>query len=176
MAAIYGQHGDVSSPGGCPRNEKAIVRPSLRVSRVAQLIVVLGVFGIAVAIVDSRWANSRVNAQISEYAPLIHRFAGYLPDRKDPAFHTQIDVDAFRRGGHFLPHGARYLMVVPAKPLIYTDVVSAARIYAPWAIPVSDPAKADWVLAYDAPMPHVGHGYSVVRTWGSFLYLGRVRR
>ena len=145
-------------------------------SRVLQLVVVLVVFGAALAVVDSRWVNSRVNAHLSEYAPLTHRFAGYTPDYKEPAFHTQIDVDAFRRAGRFLPPGARYLMVVPAKPLIYTDVVSAARIYAPWAIPVSDPAKADWELAYDAPMTHIGRGYSVVRTWGSFLYLGRVKR
>jgi hypothetical protein len=148
-----------------------------RTLRVALGVLILGVVAAAtIAVVHSQWVNSRVNARLPEYTPLTHRFAGYEADRHDPAFHTQIDVDAFRRAGRALPPGARYLMVVPAKPLIYTDVVSATRIYAPWAIPVSDPAKADWVLAYDAPMPHVGRGFSNVRTWGSFLYLGRVKR
>jgi hypothetical protein len=151
-------------------------RPLPHAFRIAQVLVVLVVTGVAVAVVKSPWVNSHVYAHVSDYASLNHRLAGYEPDRIDPAFHTEIDVDAFRRAGRALPPGGRYFMVVPARPLVYTDVLSATRIYAPWAIPVSDAAKADWVIAYDAPLPRVGRGYSTVRTWGSFLYLGHVKR
>jgi hypothetical protein len=144
--------------------------------RIAQLVVITAVVAPTIAVVQSPWANNSVNARMSEYFSVTGKLAGHEPDRIDPGFHTEIDVDAFRRAGRALPPGARYLLALPARALVFTDVVSATRIYAPWAIPVSDPAKADWVLAYDAPLPRVGRGFSEVRTWGSFLYLGRVRR
>jgi hypothetical protein len=101
-------------------------------------------------------ASPTVNAsfaRVDSLASISHRLAGYAPDQTTPTFHTKVDVAAFRRAAEILPPRARYLLLLPESRLtVLTDLASAGRIYVPWAFPLTEPAEADWVLAYETPL------------------------
>jgi O-antigen ligase len=78
-----------------------------------------------------------------------------------------------QQAARLLPPGAPYLLQVP--PEMEARARAAAALYFPRAVPVSDPARARWILAY--LRPDAGAGFPVERRWsfGSIVVI-KLRR
>jgi hypothetical protein len=120
------------------------------------------------ALTDANFA-ARLNADLPYWAPITHRLAGHAPDAPDPGFHTQVPLRALRQVATLLPDRAQYEVVLPAaaRAAEYTDIVSALRLYAPYAITTSSSAHARWAVVYGGGTPKgkrrpVGEGVLLV--------------
>jgi len=72
-------------------------------------------------------------------------------DAPDPLWDTPVDGAAVRRAGELLPDDARYLLWAPgASPLLQGNLKAATQLMLAPALPVQDPAAAQWVLSYRA--------------------------
>jgi len=79
------------------------------------------------------------------------RLANVDRDGPDPLWDTPVDGAAVRRAGELLPDDARYLLWAPgASPLLQGNLKAATQLMLAPALPVQDPAAAQWVLSYRA--------------------------
>lgn len=106
------------------------------------------------------------------------RLANVDADGPDPRWDTPVDGAAVRRAGELLPDKARYLLWAPGtSPLLQGNLEAATQLLLAPALPVQDPAAAEWVLSYRAspalpPGLRVGEPLSV----GPGVFLVRVAR
>ena len=106
------------------------------------------------------------------------RLAAVDADGSDPLWDTPVDGAAVRRAGRLLPDDARYLIWAPgATPLLQGNLKAAAQLMLAPALPVQDPAAAEWVLSYGAS-PVVPPGVQAVETvaLGNGVFLVRIAR
>jgi hypothetical protein len=81
------------------------------------------------------------------------RVASLDADGPDPLWDTPVDGAAVRRAGELLPDDARYVVWAPeasASPLLRGNLKAATQLLLAPALPVQDPAAAEWVLSYRA--------------------------
>jgi hypothetical protein len=79
------------------------------------------------------------------------RVASVDADGPDPLWDTPVDGEAVRRAGKLLPDGARYYVWAPAaSPLLQGNLKAATQLFLAPALPVRDPAAAEWILSYRA--------------------------
>jgi hypothetical protein len=81
----------------------------------------------------------------------VSRLAAYEGDGREPLYDANVDAGAIRRAGALLRDDATYLLYAPAAtPLLAGNLKAAAQLFLAPALPVRDPAAADWVLSYGA--------------------------
>jgi hypothetical protein len=79
------------------------------------------------------------------------RVASVDADGPDPLWDTPVDGTAVRRAGTLLPNDARYFVWAPAAtPLLRGNLKAATQLFLAPALPVQDPADAEWVVSYRA--------------------------
>jgi hypothetical protein len=106
----------------------------------------------------------------------VRQLARHSLNTPDPVPTAQLDVGALRRAASILPARATYAVVSPPGNLQRSaDLVSVARLLFLPALGVADPARAEWLLRYQAPSPAPA---DVVRTYplGNGVVLERLRR
>ena len=106
------------------------------------------------------------------------RLANIDADGPDPLWDTPVDGAAVRRAGELLPDDARYLVwAAGASPLLQGNLKAAAQLMLAPALPVQDPAAAEWVLSYRAsPGLPPGLGSRESLSLGPGILLVRVAR
>ena len=79
----------------------------------------------------------------------LRRLAKVDADGPDPRYEIAIDPGAIRRAARILPDDARYFVAVGGHdPLEHGNLKAAAQLFFTPALPVQDPAAADWLLTY----------------------------
>jgi hypothetical protein len=96
------------------------------------------------------------------------------PNSPDPIYDTTINGAAIQRAARLVDgRGTYYLAYGRADPQLAHDLPDSASLYFPPAIMTTDPAEADWVLAYHVQPPadiqvtrriRVGAGVWLIRT------------
>jgi hypothetical protein len=87
------------------------------------------------------------------------------PNSPDPLPAAPVDSAALRRAAKIITGGDVYLNTSnPDRQLAAHDLPGAARLFLLPALLISDPAKADWILSYDASKP-VPAGIVPHRVW-----------
>ena len=108
-------------------------------------------FALSLAVVFVALAGLLVPSPAS--SPL-GRLAGVEADSGDPPWDTPVDSAALRRAGTLVPDGARFVLWAPdASPLLQGNLKAGAQLMLAPALPVQDPAAAQWVLSYRASPP-----------------------
>ncbi len=106
----------------------------------------------------------------------IRQLARHSLNTPDPVPTAQLDVGALRRAASILPAHATYAIVAPPGDLQRSgDLAGVARLLFLPALGVTDPARAEWLLRYQASSPAPG---GVVRSYplGNGIVLERLRR
>lgn len=84
----------------------------------------------------------------------VDRLVNVEPDTASPIYNVPVDDAAMRRAGEIVPDDVLYFVTWPeAQPQYEHDLHGAAHMYLSPALPVRDPARAEWVLAYLVPAP-----------------------
>ena len=106
------------------------------------------------------------------------RLANVDGDGPDPRWDTPVDGAALRRAGALLRDDARYLLWAPnASPLLQGNLKAAAQLMLAPALPVQDPAAAEWVLSYRAsPALPTDFASDARVTLARGIFLARVAR
>jgi len=81
----------------------------------------------------------------------VGRVASFEADGPDPLYDARVDAAAIRRAADLLPDDATYYVHAPGgDPLLQGNLKAAGQLFFTPALPVQDPAAADWVLSYHA--------------------------
>jgi hypothetical protein len=77
------------------------------------------------------------------------RVASFDGDGPEPRYDVPVDGPAIRRAGAIVPDDATYAVLAPgASPLLQGNLKAAGQLFLAPALPVQDPARADWRVVY----------------------------
>jgi hypothetical protein len=106
----------------------------------------------------------------------VRQLAEHSLNTPDPIPTAHLDVAAVRKAATIVPAGATYVVLTPASDRqLGHDLQGIAALLMLPAVPVADPARADWLLRDGERRPkalHVVHSYSL----GDGIVLDRLRR
>lgn len=103
------------------------------------LLIALGVLFLLAAVVPT-----------PDRSPL-GRVASLDADGPDPLYDAPVDAASIRRAADLLPAHTTYYVHAPgADPLLQGNLKAAGQLFFAPALPVQDPAAAEWVLSYRA--------------------------
>lgn len=93
----------------------------------------------------------------------VQRLVNVDADTASPIYDIPVDDAAMRRAGEIVPDDAFFYFSWPSdEPQYEHDLNGATHLYFSPAIPVRDPARAEWFLGYLVP-PAVPEGRRVVK-------------
>jgi hypothetical protein len=106
------------------------------------------------------------------------RLGSFEADGPDPSYDAPVDAAAIRRAADLLPRDVTYYVHAPrADPLLQGNLKAAGQLLFTPAVPVQDPAAAEWVLSYRAePRLPSGLAPAASERVGPGVFLIRVAR